>query len=282
LTRSFTYNGTTLTPAPLEYLFLVNGLDDNGDGLIDSGWDGIDNNADGLTDELVPQAPVTSTEWEVEAWDSDLARPPSLVVSSPVGVLDVNTIPVPRGYLNLGYTITRRPIPSPNQKETPLPSNVVVDLTTWGNANPERSRLPVNRFSGYVDILVSPQGDLVPSTPYSTPASLGMANAFFHFWLAERSDLYAVQTDSNGNPVPLVTNYPFFLPMPVGSNVPPQNAYDLLVAGNSGLQSLKGEIRLVTLFTRSGQVTTVDSPVFDVNNVSRPFIAPQQGARGGP
>ena len=32
---------------------------------------------------------------------------------------------------NIPYTITRRPVVSPGSRETPLPSNVVVDLTTW-------------------------------------------------------------------------------------------------------------------------------------------------------
>ena len=42
----------------IEFLFLVNGRDDNGNGLIDEGFDGIDNNMDGTIDDL--------GEWENE------------------------------------------------------------------------------------------------------------------------------------------------------------------------------------------------------------------------
>ena len=41
-------------------------------------------------------------------------------------------------------------------------------------------------------------------------------------------------------------------------------------------------MRLVTLFSRSGQIATNENPVFNVNNVNQPFIAAQQGAQGGP
>ena len=186
---------------------------------------------------------------------------------------------------NQHYTIARRPVPSANARETTLPSNMVVDLTT-ALLTQERSRFPVgtiNPFTGYVDIVLTPGGDVVPTNIYSAPASAGMTGAFYHFWLAERGDLYPVQTDNNGNAVPLVTGHPFLLPMPLGSNFSsPQNAYDQLVAAHPGLQTLKGESRVVTLFTRTGQIITSDSPVFDVNNVSQPFISPQQGLRGGP
>ena len=99
---------------------------------------------------------------------------------------------------NISYTITRRPVVSPGSRETPLPSNVVVDLTTWNaqyfNANfsgttgvsyvSERSRLPVDPTTGYVDILLNPNGTVVPTTEYSSPSSFGMNSAFYHFWLA--------------------------------------------------------------------------------------------------
>ena len=47
--------------SPCEYLLLVNGRDDNENGLIDEGFDGIDNDGDGLVDE--------ADEWqETERW----------------------------------------------------------------------------------------------------------------------------------------------------------------------------------------------------------------------
>ena len=39
-------------PTELDFLFLVNGKDDNGDGFIDEGFDGVDNNLDGVIDDL--------------------------------------------------------------------------------------------------------------------------------------------------------------------------------------------------------------------------------------
>jgi len=277
LQRTFSIGGTALPnqPVNVEYLFLVNGLDDNNDGLIDSGWDGLNNNynaastsPDELTDELVPTDPTVNSEWEAEAWDAELSNPPPLIAT--LGVSNVIPNPIFNGFLNLGYTITRRPIPSANQKETALPSNVVVDLTTWGNTNtgPERSRLPLNSLTGFVDILVSPQGDVIPSLPYASPASFGMANSFFHFWLAERGDLFDPDTTAS---------YPPFLPLPVGS----------LITTNG--RQLNGENRLVTLFTRSGQLSTSEIINFDVGNAGTasyntnlPFLQAQQGVRGGP
>ena len=46
----------------MEFLFLVNGQDDNRNGFIDEGFDGVDNDCDGVIDDL--------GEWEVETWTS--------------------------------------------------------------------------------------------------------------------------------------------------------------------------------------------------------------------
>ena len=218
-TRSWTPPGSTqaITYQP-EFLFVVNGQDDNGNGLVDEGWNGIDDNLDRIRDNLV--------EWEPETWLGSIGNTLSTITWT-AGV------PVFGRIQNQSYTIIRRPVPSPNARETALPSNVVIDLTSVLLANPERSRFPVGTidpYTGHVDIVLTPRGDVVPTTIYSSPASVGLTGAFYHFWLAERGDLFAIQTDSNGNPTPLVQNYPFYLPMPLGSNyTPPTNAYDLLV-----------------------------------------------------
>jgi len=141
-----------------EYLFLVNGTDDNDNGWIDEGFDGVDNNANGLVDELA--------EWEAEAWGA-----------APIAA-------------NQSYRIQRRPAPAQNGRDTALPPNVVIDLTTWSTTR-ERSRLAVSPTTGYVDLLVYPTGAVVPQTVYSTPAAVGMDAAFLHFWLAERNDVVA-------------------------------------------------------------------------------------------
>jgi len=70
----------TISPLGAEYLFLVNGRDDNGDGLIDNGWDGM---VHGLNGDAF-------AVWENEAWTNSV--PPA----SP-------------------YSIIRRPIPNTQQ-----------------------------------------------------------------------------------------------------------------------------------------------------------------------
>ena len=98
----------------------------------------------------------------------------------------------------------------------------MIDLTTWnpqfftaqaitaGITNisyvSERSRLPVDPNTGYVDILLNPNGTVVPTTKYSSPTSVGMGSAFYHFWLSERSDLFDPQMQA-------VAGVPYLLPM---------------------------------------------------------------------
>jgi len=146
-------DGQSVTVQP-EFLFLVNGQDDNQNGWIDEGFDGVDNNNVNGIDE--------PAEWEIETWQGSLAT---------------------AGALNAAYAIQRRPVPSASSRGIDLPTNVVIDLT------PGRSRLPVDPRTGFVDILVYPNGSVVPTTIYSTPASVGLAGSFLHFWLAERSDV---------------------------------------------------------------------------------------------
>ena len=248
--------GDPTSPHIVEYLLLVNGKDDNSNGYVDDGWDGVDNNGNGVIDEPI--------EWEGETWIGSLVNPPTL--PSPISL---------PGILNQSYIITRRPVVSPGSRETLLPSNVVVDLTTW---NPgfynttapyntyrvtwvaERSRLPVDSTTGYVDILLNPNGTVVPTTVYSSPTSFGMGSSFYHFWLAERGDLY--------DPV-ATPGVAYLLPQVQNADTP---------AGET--RFLKGERRLLTLFTRTGAINTNHVETFDGNNPSLPFLAPQQGIRG--
>jgi prepilin-type N-terminal cleavage/methylation domain-containing protein len=238
LARAFIYGNQTLIYYP-EFLFLVNGHDDNANGWTDEGWDGVDNNGDGQIDELA--------EWELELWTGACAT---------------------QNITNVPYVVRRRPAPGPNAREVALPSQVVIDLTTWSTTR-ERSRLPVNQYTGCVELLVNPDGSVVPTTLYSTPSSFGMSSAFFHFWLAERSDLAEPVTSSTVAPL---------LPLPHGLATTLMNG-----------RELKGEYRLVTLFARTGQVTTNENPPFDnpaapslgkSYSPDLPFQAAQQGVSG--
>jgi prepilin-type N-terminal cleavage/methylation domain-containing protein len=252
--------GSSTTPLSPEYLLLVDGQDDNNNGWVDEGFDGVDNNGNTLVDEFA--------EWlETEVWHGAIAKQ---LVTSSTGAL-----------LSLPYVIQRRPAPTINAREVMLPTNVVVDLTTWGypSTNPslERSRLPVNPFTGYVDVMVNANGSVVLSLLYSTPAAAGLSSSFLHFWLAERSDVYAPTNNSVSTAAPYL---PPFLPLPQGT-----------APGAFSGAEIKGEYRLVTLFTRNGQVTTNETVPFDPSaatdfgtatyNTSYPFIQAQQGVRGG-
>ena len=170
-----TINGIQYTP---DFLFLVNGQDDNGNGWVDEGWDGVDNNGNSFTDELA--------EWETEVWKGAGAGryAPASPLHDPAQARATS-----------------------NAREVSLPTNVLIDLTTW-NTTAERSRLPVNQFTGYVDIMVYPNGAVVPTTIYSSPSSVSLAGAFYEFWLAERSDI----TNPAGTTTPT---------LPLGLVIPP-------------------------------------------------------------
>ena len=199
LVRTYSNGTNNSGPFNVEYLFLVNGQDDDNDGFVDNGWDGVDNNLNsivhrraGRVDRDREVAGIVGERFAVGECDRD----------EPSGYSQW-TPPTP-GLLNQSYTITRRPAPSSGSREVALPSNVVIDLTTWATTH-ERSRFPlpppgqralgtsqvINPESGSVDILVNPDGTVVPSTVYSSPSSFGLNGAFLHFWLAERSDVAA-------------------------------------------------------------------------------------------
>ena len=245
---------TTHVSVTWDYLYLVNGQDDDRNGFVDDGHNGL-----------------SLGYFETEAWAPQLAN----------------------GLPNQSYSIQRRPVPSSKGREVALPSNVVVNLTTWNSPalgglmknssyQSERSRLPVNAYTGYVDIMINPDGTAFTSTGYSSPTATGLSSTFFHFWLAERDDL-AAPVVTNGVPTPLISGQPFLLP------ITPPNGSD---ASRYTVTSLKGENRLVTLFTRSGQIVTDESIFFDdpfnpANtttgyNISLPFQDVQQGLAGGP
>jgi prepilin-type N-terminal cleavage/methylation domain-containing protein len=175
LSRTLTApDGVTTTKITPEFLLLVNGQDDNGNGWVDEGFDGVDNDGDdvpgdnfALVDETTCKLNPAHGEWEPEAW-----------VGAAAGGLN-----------NVAYSIDRRPAPAINAREVALPSNVVIDLTDVFTTR-DRSRLPVDRRTGYVDLVVNPDGTVVPTTIYSSPSSVGLDGAFAHFWLAERSDVW--------------------------------------------------------------------------------------------
>jgi hypothetical protein len=226
---------------PVEYLALVNARDDNSNGWVDEGFDGVDNDGDGLVDE--------NTEREQEAWHG--AVPSQAPVKIP-------------------YRVRRRPAPGPGEREVSLSTSVVVDATT-GFLTQERSRLPTNRSTGHADILLDPDGTVLPTVVYATPASIGMADAFYHFWLAERVDLANATAGAS----------PPLLPIAQRGGATVVQYLGPFLQGNYGL---------LTLSTRTGLIVVDEAMPFDDPaaaattsrpfNVNLPFTESQVGAAG--
>jgi prepilin-type N-terminal cleavage/methylation domain-containing protein len=255
--------------SPTEVLFLVNGVDDNNDGFIDNGFDGYDNNYNGSVDETAEWYFLSSTVnvGEQEAWLGSQALLAAQAAQTPPVIQPQK------------YVIKRRPIPSPGAREIFLPSNVVIDMTTW-NSTQERSRLPVDHNLRYVDILINPNGSIVPTTSYSAPTSTSLP--FYHFWLTDRVDvlppLWGMNTDTSGVMTPIsnpnggTPTQVFQLPMPAGSlNYSPPNG-----------ESLQGERMLVTIFTKTGYTTVTSPEYFDGSDVKTPFYSAEVGVKEAP
>ncbi len=260
--------GVNQVGAHVQFLYLVNSIDDpsvNGvksgaarvNGYINDGWDGFDNDYNGLTDDagLVAIDTTTGTpahygEWETETWQGALATNHNLKDQS--------------------YVIKRRPVPVEGARETTLPGGVAIDATTLIAppgvvATQERSRLPIDPTSLYVDFMVNADGQVVPQTIYSTPVSFN--EPFFHFWITDRTDILEPLDSGNTSP--------YRLPMPSGTNGYPN-------AADATNRFLKGERRLVTVFTKSGLITSDTIENFDASgatavNAMHPFFDAQQG-----
>lgn len=283
-------NGAPSVPFTPEFLFVVDGQDDNTNGWVDEGWDGYDQNANGVPDDI--------TEWSVvgeqEAWQGALATAtltdngtgasPSALwmgygTAKPNYQACVHDVP---------YTIQRRPVPTPGAREIFLPSSVVIDATSVNGiaaiGTSERSRIYVEPGSLYCDIMLNPNGQFIPTTAYSTPTS-GSIEPFMHFWLTDKADVYPLGTlwgmqnattpNPNANP-----GQAYQLPMPKGT------------PNYGGSVFLENDRRLVTLFTRTGLITTNSldtttaqtSPMlspegFNGNDVNQPFYSAQLGLK---
>jgi prepilin-type N-terminal cleavage/methylation domain-containing protein len=235
-----------------EFLYLVNGQDDDNDGWIDPQWDGVNNDLANGTDFI-----NDANEFEREKWLTDVVNNP--IASAP-------------------YSIARRPVPTQGAREVMLPSGVVIDMTTGLSAVAERSILPIDPYNGTVDVMIQPNGQVIPTTLYGVPTAFGLGAAFYHFWIADREDVHApgevwgYGTGGAPNPNPKAAATPpqvFQLPMPQGTpGYAPTNPV-----------FLTGERRLLTLFTRTGNLVTNSIENFDVTDVNRPFYEPQAGVR---
>jgi prepilin-type N-terminal cleavage/methylation domain-containing protein len=152
--------------APLEWLYLTNRLDDDGDGYTDSGWDGMDNDLDGYTDEL--------DEWELERWAN---VPAEGLASAPY---EVTRLPVPLDRRSGGDVANLKMLPSP----------VIVDGL--------KSVLPINPFTGAVDVVWDAAGTPSSPSPYGKPIALPLGSNSLCFWITARDDVTAAPDPSRG------------------------------------------------------------------------------------
>lgn len=287
-----------------EILFVVNeenrmfnNIDDNADGVIDPAYDGVDNNGNGYIDDpteifynangldpqvivaqmvtnglldtkLIYQALVAAFEWE------------PCVLSMGSG----NSVPQE-------YTIKRRMVPSANSAEVGLPADVVIDATTalgWSggvgaagtpllappNVNysstlgmAERSRVPIDPFTRFVDIIFQPDGQVVTSSA-SSVNNAPFQVPYYHLWLTDRADVFS-PTDPNQAGSKIYTPR---LPLSSGNALQSQH-----MNVNNADWALKNERRLITIQTRTGRITSQTAELFDPNDASLPYQDAQKG-----
>ncbi|QDV35901.1 type II secretion system protein [Tautonia plasticadhaerens] len=250
------------------------GVDNNGDGVIDPGFNGIDDDGDSWVDEA-----------DELFWNADAGAPlnPAGPTSSPgsnlllveyeldsfVGQSSYNTTPTvtfsfqgaDTFFLHGGtgtptsYSITRRPFVSSGAREVGLTGAAVIDLTTaaWGVSPvapgaPERSRVPIDPATGYVDLLFYPDGRVVPATPYQLNR-VGQFS-FYHLWIAERDNLFEPDLINR-------TAYPY---LPV-----PREASPAVTT-----RVLEGERRMVTISAKTGNASVSPIAEFSTTAVAYP------------
>lgn len=266
--------------------------------IIDPGFNGIDDNANGLIDEPLELylhydnalgfvypgnpfgfptggLPPTVNEFELEVL---------------IGSDEIET---------RSYSIQRRPVPVAGAREMALPAGVFIDLTTWDSADqfrtnrfstvyssvPERSRLPVDPYTLTADILMAPDGSVIERAANANPAP-SYNYPYYHFWLTDADGLNEpfsiAQLNANGL---APGDLPFRLPLPAGSGneyggIPTAGIYDY--PGPTNLPVLRGNRRLVSLNTRTGQITTTSAERFAVDNPAEPYEAAQLGQQEEP
>jgi hypothetical protein len=301
----FTNFGTSYRSNPsngyYEFLYLMDGIDNDGDGVIDEGFDGIDNDGDGIIDPgfngLDDNGNGQVDEWYEVYYSRSAPVPyygcPDMSINSGYGAQLTAALATPptlfpneyepegrsfntnspfytysSGITNPGtgegidYSINRRPVPSRSARIINLPTNVVIDMTTW-NLTQERSRLPIDPYSGNVDIMFSPDGHVLNMGATANPAPQLMP--FYHFWMADIEDVH----DLKGS-----TTKPAYPMLPVDAEeIINGSGYSLITYG-----TLKGERKLVTVNTKTGNIVTNAIEAFDLTDPNYIYEAAQAGS----
>jgi prepilin-type N-terminal cleavage/methylation domain-containing protein len=247
------------TPA-IEFLFLLNGQDDDGDGYVDEAFDGIDNDGDGVID--------PGYNGLDDNGDGVVDDPAELLFNNGGEYEKEKAVDLKAG--QQPYTIYRRPVPSEGSREVSLPSGIVIDMSSW-SFTAERSRLPFDPFTGFVDVMIAPAGHVVSAGATTTSSAPPVAAPYYHFWLADVDDVFAPVNQSGAG-------VPYFLPMPQGSLFYPN-------PNDTTGRFLKKDRRLVSINTRTGAISTNTIDDFDAQNsltLDRPFLAAQGGVKEVP
>ncbi len=272
-----------------EFLYLMDGVDNDEDGFQDEGFDGVDNDGDGIVDPgfngLDDNGDGHIDEWyEVYLHrnaDGSLIYPGCPDTNMPGAALppayanEYEPEQGPRrlpasGYMS--YSVSRRPVVSRGARELALPGQTVVDLTSW-NLTRERSRLPIDPYSGVVDIVIAPNGQLVAQGANANPAP-SQSLPFYHIWLGEREDLF--NPSQPPNPPPNNPGRQNWLPMPREAIVQNVDYYP------ADLPTLKASQRLISVNARTGQISTTANLQFDPLDLELPYRNAQQGIKEQP
>jgi prepilin-type N-terminal cleavage/methylation domain-containing protein len=227
------------------------GIDNDLNGSIDPGFNSVDENGTNGPDDPAELFYNDAGEYESEEAD----------ITSGTGHL----------FEGLPYEIYLGAVPAKGSRELVLPAGMRVDMTTW-NSTQERSRLPVDSQTGTIDIMFAPNGQVVRPVggkfvPY------GPDRPFLHFWLSDSDGIVAPLDQS-------ASGVKYRLPMPDETIAYP-------MTGDTSGRKLVGNRRLVSVNTKTGQVTSATLDYFDLTNVSwdpsvldRPFLEAQSGVKG--
>jgi prepilin-type N-terminal cleavage/methylation domain-containing protein len=248
-----------------EFLIVLNGKDDDGDGYVDEAYDGIDNDYDGVIDPGFNGLDDDS--------DGSIDEPDEMLFNAggeyeAEAELTSRSATTPTA-LDRQYEIPVSAVPARGAREIVLPGGMMIDMTTW-DSTAERSRLPVDPRTGTIDIMIAPNGQLVQTVGGKlVPYPPGVP--FIHFWLADSDGIVEPQAQ---------TSVPYRLPMPEETPAYP-------VAGDTLGRKLIGNHRLVSVNTRTGQITSTAVDQFDLTDYSknaaaldRPYLEAQAGVKG--
>jgi hypothetical protein len=153
--------------------------------------------------------------------------------------------------------------------------NYVASLTTA-----ERSRLPIDLLTRYVDIVFQPDGQVVTSAASSVNGAPFQV-PFYHLWLTDRGDVFSPTVPVGANR----DEYLPRLPMPKGylvsavhrQWVPDPDTSDSYIPFQDAEWQLKNERRLITIQTRTGRISSSSIEFFDPTDQNLPFQDAQKG-----